>query len=276
MNVLKLSDNRDSIIEIAVDVVSATTPSNPYEGMVWYDTTNNMMKMYAGGAWQSRISNSDMVDGYHASTTPTATTVPVSDGTGKLNIGWIPSGVDAGKLQSRNVATTAPSNGQALAWNATSSQWEPQTISGGGGGFNKLVKTTDTSNSTTTAVNVSELTFAMSANTSYMFHFYLICDSAATTAGIQLGLNGPASPTLVMATIVGWTSATAIATTGITAYETYQANTASAGTTKRLFEIYGIIQNGANAGDFYIRLKSEVAGSAVYVRAGSWGWWTTP
>ncbi|HXB68399.1 MAG TPA: hypothetical protein VNY05_09155 [Candidatus Acidoferrales bacterium] len=31
-------------------------------------------------------------------------------------------------LQNRNLAATAPSNGQALTWNSTTSQWEPQTF----------------------------------------------------------------------------------------------------------------------------------------------------
>jgi uncharacterized protein YdbL (DUF1318 family) len=31
-------------------------------------------------------------------------------------------------LQNRNVAATAPSNGQALTWNSTASQWEPQSF----------------------------------------------------------------------------------------------------------------------------------------------------
>jgi hypothetical protein len=33
--------------------------------------------------------NADKVDGYHASTTPTANTIPVADSTGKINTGWI-------------------------------------------------------------------------------------------------------------------------------------------------------------------------------------------
>lgn len=37
---------------------------------------------------------------------------------------------DATSLQGRSIATTAPTNGQVLAWNATTSEWEPQ---GGGG-----------------------------------------------------------------------------------------------------------------------------------------------
>ncbi len=37
------------------------------------------------------------------------------------------------KLQGRSVASTAPSNGQVLTWNGTSSQWEPQAPPSGGG-----------------------------------------------------------------------------------------------------------------------------------------------
>lgn len=38
------------------------------------------------------------------------------------------------KLQNRTVASTAPASGQSLVWNGTLQQWEPQTITGGGGG----------------------------------------------------------------------------------------------------------------------------------------------
>jgi len=43
-----------------------------------------------------------------------------------------PTTFNAGQLQGRNVASTAPSDGQVLAWNAASSQWQPTTVSGGG------------------------------------------------------------------------------------------------------------------------------------------------
>jgi trimeric autotransporter adhesin len=44
------------------------------------------------------------------------------------------SGVTVTALQNRAVAATVPLNGQALAWNSGSSQWEPANIAGGGGG----------------------------------------------------------------------------------------------------------------------------------------------
>lgn len=37
-------------------------------------------------------------------------------------------------LQGRPISSATPSGGQAIAWNATSQRWEPQTISGGSGG----------------------------------------------------------------------------------------------------------------------------------------------
>ncbi len=38
------------------------------------------------------------------------------------------------QIQGRPISAAAPASGQALAWNSTSSRWEPQTISGGAPG----------------------------------------------------------------------------------------------------------------------------------------------
>jgi hypothetical protein len=43
-----------------------------------------------------------------------------------------PGALTVSRIQGRNVAGTAPSNGQVLTWNQNSSQWEPQVPSGGG------------------------------------------------------------------------------------------------------------------------------------------------
>src|SRR6185312_4084790 len=39
--------------------------------------------------------------------------------------------INAVKLQSRDIANTAPAAGQVLSWNSTSSQWEPASASAG-------------------------------------------------------------------------------------------------------------------------------------------------
>jgi hypothetical protein len=41
-----------------------------------------------------------------------------------------PSASTVTRLQGRSVASTAPTNGQSLAWNSTSSNWTPQTVTG--------------------------------------------------------------------------------------------------------------------------------------------------
>ncbi len=60
--------------------------------------------------------------------------LPALDGSLLTGISGGGGSGDATTLQSRAVATTAPSDGQVLSWNSTSSEWEPATVSGGGGG----------------------------------------------------------------------------------------------------------------------------------------------
>ena len=50
--------------------------------------------------------NSDLVDNAHASATPTADTIPITDGAGKLAVGWIPTTIDADKLDGLHAATS--------------------------------------------------------------------------------------------------------------------------------------------------------------------------
>lgn len=44
------------------------------------------------------------------------------------------SNLTVGKLLGRALATTPPTDGQVLAWNATTNKWEPKTVAAGGGG----------------------------------------------------------------------------------------------------------------------------------------------
>ena len=52
---------------------------------------------------------------------------------------WEPGTISGGggsidSLSDVDTSSVAPTNGQALVWNSTTSQWEPGTVSGGGGG----------------------------------------------------------------------------------------------------------------------------------------------
>lgn len=138
------------------------------------------------------------------------------------------------------------------------------------GAMQTISKTADQSNSTTTAADVTDLSIPIGPSQIVRFHAYLVCSAGVATTGIQLGINGPSSPTQVEATIIGWTDATTRATDGISAYETFQANLSSGGSTRRVFEITGRIINGTVRGILALRFKSEVGGSAVTVHRGSW------
>lgn len=64
---------------------------------------------------------------------PTGPTGSVSALSGDVT--GAPSANTVTKIQGRSVASTAPTNGQVLAWNNAQNRWEPTTPSGGGSGI---------------------------------------------------------------------------------------------------------------------------------------------
>lgn len=66
-------------------------------------------------------------------------------------------------LQGRAVAATAPTNGQALAWNNTSVQWEPTTIAGGSGTVTSIVAGTGLTGGTITTSGTIAVDFGSGA-----------------------------------------------------------------------------------------------------------------
>jgi hypothetical protein len=46
-------DNSNNIVELTGAYVSTSAPASPAEGDVWYDSTNNVLKVYDGSAFQS-------------------------------------------------------------------------------------------------------------------------------------------------------------------------------------------------------------------------------
>ncbi len=124
----------------------------------------------------------------------------------------------------------------------------------------------------TSFVDVSNTGIAVEASKSYRFEFWLLLDSDATTTGIDVSVNGPASPTAVHYEVVVWSSASAQRIAGESAYDTVTTpNVNSNGATTRLYRISGILVNGANAGTLIARAKREAVGSGPNARAGSFG-----
>ncbi len=133
----------------------------------------------------------------------------------------------------------------------------------------KSVKTSDQTLIGTSFTDVSETGLALLANTTYAFEFYLLCDADAVTTGIDVSCNGPTT-SLLHYEMVYWTSTTAVATRGSSAYNTNNGSTASNGATVRGYWVRGVIRPTAN-GTLIARTKREAVGTGPNVRAGSYG-----
>lgn len=123
----------------------------------------------------------------------------------------------------------------------------------------------------TSYTDVTGTGLSVEASTSYAFEFNIIADADATTTGIDISCNGPASPTSIHYTAGYWTSATAYTERGQTAYDANTASTGSNGTAQKIFTVKGILRNGANAGTLMARIKREAVGTGPNVRAWSYG-----
>lgn len=147
---------------------------------------------------------------------------------------------------------------------------EGQLPVGGSGPFSLRELATDFTNSLITGADVTALGVTVAANATFQAHYYLVVDAAAATTGVQVALGGPALPAAVT---IRWTMFNAAATATFahqSAFGTFVANTASAGPTRTIWEALVVLRNGATAGTVVPQVRSEVAASAVNVRAGSW------
>jgi hypothetical protein len=90
----------------------AAAPSNPVEGQIYYNTTDKVDYIYNGTAWVTYIPSSQKAaasgiaslnssslvvqNPASATSTPTATSIPISNGSGKLDNGWLNTGTGNG------------------------------------------------------------------------------------------------------------------------------------------------------------------------------------
>lgn len=134
-------------------------------------------------------------------------------------------------------------------------------------------KTSDQNNSSnTTLADVTDLSWSIVASGIYVVEFYIFHVSAATSTGLVLALNGPASPDRVRYFVHSPTSATATFHGGATAYDTAIIATGVVSTSvPQGTYMHGYVDNGANAGTLTLRMRSEVSGSNATIQEGSWG-----
>jgi len=71
------------------------------------------------------------------------------------------------KIQNRAVASTAPSDGQSLAWSAANSQWQPITISGGSGAVSSVFGRTGAIVAVSGDYTAAQVTNALSSTQTY-------------------------------------------------------------------------------------------------------------
>jgi hypothetical protein len=141
--------------------------------------------------------------------------------------------------------------------------------------FQKLWKNADQAyTNNTTLTNITGLGFKLRANQRALFWYHLFYTSSATTIGIQLTMNGPASPTQLRYSMdVPWV--TAVAGTGVvaTAYGTVAAPTTGPGATAYFMRINGYVINGSTGGMVIPQYKIEAGTSGtVTILRGSHGW----
>lgn len=132
---------------------------------------------------------------------------------------------------------------------------------------NTAILNADVSNSTTSASNGLLMSFPVTAGGTYSFQGLLLFTAAATTTGIMVDFTGPT--TSIAATAVNVT--TTSSTLSMRAVDSLSAGTAfvsSAFTAANLARFHGMFTATAD-GILQVRFASEVASSAIVVKAGS-------
>jgi len=119
-------------------------------------------------------------------------------------------------------------------------------------------------------VDVPDLNFQLDANKSYAFYFDGFYTAAATTTGLGLAVNGPAASFVGYGVEIATSNAGAWVSGASLAYDGGVLATSSLGTTPCPFHVYGTVTTTA-AGVLTLRGRSEVAGSAVTIKRGSFG-----
>jgi hypothetical protein len=140
-------------------------------------------------------------------------------------------------------------------------------------GFSSVQLGSDVINSNITAntmADVTGLSFAVAANTSWYFKFVIRYDSAATTTGSRWSISGPATPiSLCYMSEYSLTATTTTRNANVIGYDLPATSSASSGQiTGNNAIIEGIIHASVD-GTVIARFASEISGSPITAKAGS-------
>lgn len=254
---------------------------------------NHQIQGLADGTTASDAVNKSQLDTAISGISATVSSVAVSGGTTGLTVSGSPittsgtitlagtlnvanGGTGANSLTANNVILgngtsavqfVAPgASGNVLTSDGTT--WQSTAPSGT---WTVVKKTSDQSISSNAALaDDTALTFAMAANKTYAIR---ACYTVSVGAGgWQISANGPASPTKIRLAMVianATTTVNNVAGNMITSYGNTMVSTTGGGSTM-IAHIEGVIQNGANAGTFVLRIaQSSSNASATVFEKGS-------
>lgn len=153
------------------------------------------------------------------------------------------------------------------------------SASGGGSGIpgTRIVLSADVTNNNAVANTIADVTglsFAVVAGTTYGFRFTILYTAAAATTGSRWSINGPATTLLAYRSEYTATATTQTVNEGLTGYNVPAAASAASLTAGNIATIEGFITPSAN-GTVIARFASEVASSAIVAKAKSFvEFWT--
>lgn len=147
-------------------------------------------------------------------------------------------------------------------------QGEPGTSGGGGDAWSWQILPADVVNSTTTLAGVTGLVFMATADTTYLVELVGTFQAAANSTGIALALDIPSGSVSGLA--VHSTSGTALGCVEQIADNstTGASSGVRAANINVPFSARFIVVVGASGGTVQLQFRSEVAGSAVTMKAG--------
>lgn len=139
----------------------------------------------------------------------------------------------------------------------------------------RLRVTTDVTNSTTSFADVTGLTCPVASGKHYNFEAHLYHFTAVGTTGANFAVNGPTVTSMrlqILAPNTGSLTAAAMTSnvSDVTARDTAAAAETTGPATTPVLAILSGWMNPSAAGTFAVRCSSEIAASALTVKAGSW------
>lgn len=142
------------------------------------------------------------------------------------------------------------------------------------GSTNTVILDTDVTNNNAVANTIQDVTgfsFPVTAGETYWFSFNIEYTSAATTTGSRWCISGPALTRLALTTEYTL-AATTKTSNSVSAYDTPSASNATSLTAGNFAIGVGLITPSAS-GTVIVRFASEIAGSAIIAKAGSYLRW---